>query len=111
VIYFNLKAAAKQEVKIEILDAAGNVIRDYSSKKYETLDEPPDPDDKKQEKEIKPEAGMNRFVWDLHYGKRIESPTTICGNTTKGRAARWRFPATTRCGSQPTARLGRRRWK
>ena len=74
VIYFNLKAAAKQEVKIEILDAAGNVIRDYSSKKYETLDEPPDPDDKKQEKEIKPEAGMNRFVWDLHYGEANRVP-------------------------------------
>ncbi len=73
-IYFNLKAVPKQEVKIEILDASGNVVREYSSNKYESLEEPPDPDDKKQEKEIKPEAGMNRFVWDLHYDEADRVP-------------------------------------
>ena len=54
-------------MKIEILDAAGSVIRKYSSNKTEPLDEPLDPDDKKPEKQIKPEEGLNRFVWDLHY--------------------------------------------
>ena len=57
VIYFYLKQAPKpelkQEVKIEILDAAGSVIRKYSSNKAEPLDEPLDPDDKKPEKQIK----------------------------------------------------------
>ena len=71
VIYFYLKQApkpeTKQEIRIEILDAAGNVIRNYSSAKAEPLDEPLDPDDKKPEKQIKPEDGLNRFVWDLHY--------------------------------------------
>ncbi|MGD0417467.1 MAG: hypothetical protein ABSA80_19070 [Terriglobales bacterium] len=77
VIYFYLKQAPKpevkqeakktDEVKIEILDAAGSVIRKYSSSKAEPLDEPLDPDDKKPEKQIKPEDGLNRFVWDLHY--------------------------------------------
>jgi photosystem II stability/assembly factor-like uncharacterized protein len=57
----------KEEVKIEILDASGAVIRKYSSTKAEPLDEPLDPDDKKPEKQIKPEDGLNRFVWDLHY--------------------------------------------
>jgi photosystem II stability/assembly factor-like uncharacterized protein len=73
VIYFYLKQAPKQEVKIEILDAAGNVIRDYSSAKIQVPDEPLDPDDKKPEKQIKAEAGLNRFVWDLHYeeAKRV----------------------------------------
>ncbi len=74
VIYYNLKQAPKQEVKIEILDAAGNVIRDYSSKKYDPLDEPSDPDDKKPEKQIKPEAGMNHFVWDLQYAQANRVP-------------------------------------
>ena len=74
VIYYNLKQAPKQEVKIEILDAAGNVVRDYSSKKYDPLDEPLDPDDKKPEKQIKPEAGMNRFVWDLQYEQANRVP-------------------------------------
>jgi photosystem II stability/assembly factor-like uncharacterized protein len=68
VIYFYLKQAPKQEVKIEILDAAGSVVRDYSSAKIQLPDEPLDPDDKKPEKQIKAEAGLNRFVWDLHYG-------------------------------------------
>jgi len=30
-------------------------------------EEPLGPDDKKPEKEIKVEAGLNRFVWDLRY--------------------------------------------
>jgi hypothetical protein len=68
VIYYYFKKAPKQEeVTIEILDAAGSVIRSYSSNKNEPLDEPRDPDDKKPEKQIKPEDGLNRFVWDLHY--------------------------------------------
>jgi photosystem II stability/assembly factor-like uncharacterized protein len=78
VIYYNLKQApkteAKQEVKIEILDGSGTVIRDYSSKKNEPKDEPPDPDDKKPEKQIKPEEGLNRFVWDLHYEEATRVP-------------------------------------
>jgi hypothetical protein len=67
VIYYYLKQAPKQEVKLEILDASGNVIRGYSSTKIELPEEPLDPDDKKPEKQIKAEAGLNRFVWDLHY--------------------------------------------
>ena len=67
-IYYFLKEAPKQqEVKIEILDASGHMVRDFSSNRTQPLDEPRDPDDKKPEKEIKPEAGLNRFVWDLHY--------------------------------------------
>jgi photosystem II stability/assembly factor-like uncharacterized protein len=68
-IYFYLKDAPKAatETKIEILDASGKTVRKYSSTETELLDEPPGPDDKKPEKEIKPEAGLNRFVWDLRY--------------------------------------------
>jgi len=67
VIYFYLKDAPKAgtETMLEILDGSGKVIRKYSSAETELLDEPPGPDDKKPEKEIKPEAGLNRFVWDL----------------------------------------------
>jgi len=62
------------EVKIEILDAAGSVIRSYSSNKDEPLEEPLDPDDKKPEKQIKPEEGLNRFVWDLRYEEAHRVP-------------------------------------
>ena len=76
VIYYFLKDAPKKdsETKIEILDASGKVIRKYSSTEFNTLEEPPDPDDKKPEKELKPEAGLNRFVWDLRYDEARRVP-------------------------------------
>jgi photosystem II stability/assembly factor-like uncharacterized protein len=76
VIYYYLKDAPKAgtETKIEILDAAGAVIRAYSSAETEPLEEPLRPDDKKPEKEIKPEAGLNRFVWDLRYQEARRVP-------------------------------------
>jgi hypothetical protein len=76
VLYFYLKDAPKAgtETRIEILDASGKTIRKYSSAENELLDEPADPDDKKPEKEIKPEAGLNRFVWDLRYEEAHRVP-------------------------------------
>ncbi len=67
VIYYFVKQAPKGETTIEILDSAGNAIRKYSSSKTEELSEPLNPEDKKPEKQIKVEAGLNRFVWDLRY--------------------------------------------
>jgi photosystem II stability/assembly factor-like uncharacterized protein len=76
VFYYFLKDAPKKdtEAKIEILDASGNVIRKYSSTEYTPLEEPLDPDDKKPEKELKPDAGLNRFVWDLRYEEAHRIP-------------------------------------
>jgi photosystem II stability/assembly factor-like uncharacterized protein len=76
VIYYFLKDAPKvgAETKLEILDASGKTIRTYSSAETEPLDEPLDPDDKKPEKEIKPEEGLNRFVWDLRYEEAHRVP-------------------------------------
>jgi photosystem II stability/assembly factor-like uncharacterized protein len=67
VVYYFLKDKPKGETTLEILNSAGSVIRKYSSDKTEALDEPLNPDDKKPEKQITLEAGMNRFVWDLRY--------------------------------------------
>ncbi len=66
-IYYFLKDKPKGETTIEILDSTGTVIRKYSSNKTEELDEPLTPEDKKPEKQIKPDAGLNRLVWDLRY--------------------------------------------
>jgi photosystem II stability/assembly factor-like uncharacterized protein len=76
IVYYFLKAKPKTgtETKIEILDSAGKVIRKYSSAEFEPLDEPLDPDDKKPEKEIKPDAGLNRFVWNLRYEEAHRVP-------------------------------------
>ncbi len=74
VIYYSLKEAPKGEVSIEILDGSGSVIRKYSSNKVTELDEPLDPDEKKPEKQIKAEAGLNRFLWDMRYESAIHVP-------------------------------------
>jgi photosystem II stability/assembly factor-like uncharacterized protein len=76
VIYYFLKDAPKPdaETKIEILDASGKTIRKFSSTEISPLDEPADPDDKKPEKELKPDAGLNRFVWDLRYEEARRVP-------------------------------------
>jgi hypothetical protein len=70
-IDYYLKSPASSPVVIEILDAKGQVIRQYSSEdktppvKPETLDFPafwrPAP------KPPSAEAGMHRWIWDLHY--------------------------------------------
>ena len=76
VVYYFLKDAPKAdtEAKIEILDASGKLIRKYSSTEFDPLEEPLRPDDKKPEKELKPEAGLNRFVWDLRYEEAHHVP-------------------------------------
>jgi photosystem II stability/assembly factor-like uncharacterized protein len=76
VIYFYLNEAPKPETeaRLEILDGSGKVIRTYSSAETEALDEPAGPDDKKPEKQIKLEAGLNRFEWDLRYEEAHRVP-------------------------------------
>jgi photosystem II stability/assembly factor-like uncharacterized protein len=76
ILYYYLKDAPTPttDTMIEILDASGKVVRKYSSLETITPDEPLGPDDKKPEKEIKPQAGLNRFVWDLRYEEAHRVP-------------------------------------
>ena len=63
------------KTKLEILDAVGKDNPQIFERGRRTDSiEPPDPDDKKPEKEIKPEAGLNRFVWDLRYEEAHRVP-------------------------------------
>jgi photosystem II stability/assembly factor-like uncharacterized protein len=74
IFYYFLKDKPKGETKIEILDASGAVVRTFSSSKIDPIDEPLGPDDKKPEPQLKPEDGMNRFVWDLRYENASNVP-------------------------------------
>ena len=74
VIDFFVKEVPKGETIIEILDASGAVIRKFNSSQVKAPEEPLGPDDKKPEKEIKVEAGLNRFVWDLRYEEAHRVP-------------------------------------
>ncbi len=67
IVYYYVKAAPKGVTTLEIVDAEGKRVREYSSAKYNFETEPPDPDSPKLTKQIDPQAGLNRFVWDLRY--------------------------------------------
>jgi photosystem II stability/assembly factor-like uncharacterized protein len=70
IFYYYLKSPAQGEVKLEVLDAKGQVVRSYSSK--DKLFEPPTPPAFpmywfKPENLLSPAAGMHRFLWDVRY--------------------------------------------
>jgi hypothetical protein len=65
-----LKAAAQGEVKLEVLDAKGQVVRSYSSKDQPFR--PPTPPAFpaywfKPADPLSSSAGMHRFIWDIRY--------------------------------------------
>ena len=72
VVHFWLKAAPKDDVKLEFLDGAGMVIR---------------------EDKVKAEAGLNRYVWDLRYADAKTFPGLImwAGNIRGPRVAPGKF--------------------
>ena len=71
-------------VKIEILDGSGKVIRTYPPK------HPPAPEGdegfrRPKPEELPTEAGINRFVWDLHYEPIPRIPNSpLWGGSTDG---------------------------
>ncbi len=70
IFYYYLKSPAQGEVKLEVLDAKGQVVRSYSSK--DKLFEPPTSPAFpmywfKPENLLSPAAGMHRFLWDVRY--------------------------------------------
>jgi photosystem II stability/assembly factor-like uncharacterized protein len=71
VIDYYLKSAPSGDITLEVWDAAGKLVRRYSSS-----DKPPQIDPKRVDfptswihfpKPLSVEPGMHRFVWDLHY--------------------------------------------
>ncbi|MGZ7100194.1 MAG: hypothetical protein ACXVJ8_17110, partial [Candidatus Angelobacter sp.] len=70
IFYYYLKSPAQGEVKLEVLDAKGQVVRSYSSKDQPFS--PPAPPTFpaywfKPENLLSPAAGMHRFIWDVRY--------------------------------------------
>ena len=81
VLDYYLKTAPKQneEVKLDILDAQGKVVRSYTSKppqQHRKNTEAVEEDERPQPAPRLPvKEGMNRFAWDLRY----EAPQTVPG--------------------------------
>lgn len=66
VVYYNLPELKKDEnITLEVRDAAGNLVREYSSKEnkdFKEYDGGPDAEPK-----LPKEKDLNRFVWDMRY--------------------------------------------
>ena len=74
VLSYYLKKKAEGDLKLEILDAGGAVIRSYSSKKEEPEAEKDDPDGGRDDDKpvLSTEPGVQRIVWDLEYGPAVK---------------------------------------
>jgi hypothetical protein len=76
IIDYYFKTAPKDEVKLEVLDANGKLVRSLSSKEKKELEQPSEwPDQVKEVTTIPAGAGMNRYAWNL----RWEAPVKIPG--------------------------------
>ena len=73
VLYYQLPELKKgDEISLEIKDAAGNTVRNFSSKadeKFIRYDSGPRPDPL-----LPKNKGLNRFVWDLRYQTMVGVP-------------------------------------
>ena len=74
--FLKVKPQPDEEIKLEILDARGQVLREYSNHRKEKFEQPAEWPDRENPPDVLPDAaGMNRFVWDL----RVEDPEQIPG--------------------------------
>jgi photosystem II stability/assembly factor-like uncharacterized protein len=96
VLYYQLPELKKDDhITLEIKDAAGNLVRHFSSKadeKYVRYDGGPRPEP------LLPKAkGLNRFVWDMHYATMPGVPTVYIEASYAGHKAppgKYRFTLT-----------------
>ena len=76
-IYYYLASQASGNVRLEILDAKGKIVRKFSSS-----DKPEPPPAQApiaprwfpKPQQLSTDAGLHRFVWDLRYGRTGEKP-------------------------------------
>jgi hypothetical protein len=88
ILYYYLKAAPKDEIKIEILDARDNLLKTYSSVKKAEVEGPAEwPDVQKLNETLPAEAGLNRFDWNLRYEDPVKIPGAFYENDTPPKGA------------------------
>jgi photosystem II stability/assembly factor-like uncharacterized protein len=75
IIDYYFKTAPQDEVKLEIVDAGGKVVRSLSSKERKEGEQPPEwPDQVKEVTTIPAAAGMNRYAWNLRWEPPVKIP-------------------------------------
>jgi photosystem II stability/assembly factor-like uncharacterized protein len=75
IIDYFFKTAPKDEVKLEVFDGAGKLVRSLSSKEKKESEQPPEwPDQVKEITTIPAAAGMNRYAWNLRWEPPVKIP-------------------------------------
>jgi photosystem II stability/assembly factor-like uncharacterized protein len=89
VVHYYLREGPAEEVKLELLEADGTLIRTFSSKARERADRLP------------ADSGMNRFVWNLRYpdASRFDGMIFWAGGTQGPRAVPGRYQVRLTAGS------------
>jgi photosystem II stability/assembly factor-like uncharacterized protein len=74
-IDYYFRTAPKDEVKLEIFDGGGKLVRSLSSKEKKEAEQPPEwPDQVKEVTTIPAAAGMNRYAWNLRWEPPVKIP-------------------------------------
>ena len=94
VVHYYLKTKPAEDVKLEFLEADGDVIRTFTSTAGE------------RGERLEPEAGMNRFVWNLRYpeASRFDGMIMWAGGTQGPRAVPGRYQVRLTVGDWSVAR-------
>ena len=75
ILDYYFKVAPKDEVKLEILDSSGKLVRSLSSKEKKEFEQPPEwPDQVREVTTIPADAGMNRYAWNLRWEPPVKIP-------------------------------------
>lgn len=83
---YYFKTAPKDEVKLEIFDSAGKLVRSLSSREKKEAEQPPEwPDQIKEVTTIPAATGMNRYAWNLRWEPPVKIPGAFySGNGPEG---------------------------
>jgi hypothetical protein len=86
ILDYYFKTAPKDEVKLEIFDSAGKLVRSLSSREKKEAEQPPEwPDQIKEVTTIPASAGMNRYAWNLRWEPPVKIPGAFyTGNGPEG---------------------------
>ena len=75
IIDYYFKTKPKGEVKLEVYDASGKLVRSLSSEEKKEFEQPPEwPDQVKEVTTIPAAAGMNRYAWNLRWEPPVKIP-------------------------------------
>ena len=86
IIDYYFRTAPKDEVKLEIFDSAGKLVRSLSSKEKKEDEQPPEwPDQIRELTTIPAATGMNRYAWNLRWAPPVKIPGAFySGNGPQG---------------------------